>query len=43
MRDGGDRGQPIVVSQADHPATTVFSDIANGLLARLEKAAPEKN
>ena len=39
IREGGDMGQPIVVSESDHPATEVFSDIAGGLLARLEKAS----
>ncbi len=39
IREGGDRGQPIVVSDSEHPATEVFSDIAGGLLARLEKAS----
>ncbi len=43
IREGGDLGQPIVVSEPEHPATDVFCGIASGLLARLEKAAAAKN
>lgn len=43
IREGGDMGQPIVVSDPQHPATTVFSGIASGLLARLEKASAAQN
>jgi len=39
IREGGDMGQPIVVSDPGHPATEVFGDIAGSLLARLEKAS----
>ncbi len=39
IREGGDMGQPIVVSDPKHPASDVFSGIASGLLARLEKAS----
>lgn len=39
IREGGDFGQPIVVSEPDHDASGVFSDIAGGLMARLERAS----
>jgi len=43
IREGGDMGQPIVVSDPEHPATAVFCGIASGLLARLEKASAAQN
>lgn len=38
IREGGDLGQPIVVSTPQGAAAEVFRDIAAGLMARLEKA-----
>ncbi|MCF7688953.1 MAG: Mrp/NBP35 family ATP-binding protein [Cephaloticoccus sp.] len=37
IRAGGDLGQPIVVSDANHMVSGIFREIADGLLARLEK------
>jgi ATP-binding protein involved in chromosome partitioning len=38
IREGGDRGTPIVVSAPDGPAAGVFRGIAETLLKQLEKA-----
>ena len=40
IREGGDRGMPLVVSQPDHPAAALFREIAHTVLARLEKPVP---
>jgi len=37
IRAGGDLGQPIVVGDANHMVSGIFREIADGLLARLEK------
>jgi ATP-binding protein involved in chromosome partitioning len=40
IRAGGDAGRPVVVTDPDGPAATVFIEIANRLLERLEQPAP---
>ena len=40
IRDGGDKGIPLVVSQPNHPAAAIFREIAETLLARLAKPVP---
>jgi ATP-binding protein involved in chromosome partitioning len=40
IRDGGDKGIPLVVSQPNHPAAATFREIAETLLARLAKPVP---
>jgi ATP-binding protein involved in chromosome partitioning len=37
VREGGDRGAPIVASDPDHPASRVFLDIARRVEAELER------
>ena len=37
VREGGDRGVPIVASDAEHPASRVFLDIARRVEAELER------
>ena len=37
VREGGDRGVPIVASDPDHPASRVFLDIARRVEAELER------
>jgi ATP-binding protein involved in chromosome partitioning len=39
VREGGDRGIPIVVSSASSPSAKVFAEVAKQLLERLEKAS----
>ncbi len=40
IREGGDAGEPVVISEPASPAADVFREIAQTLLARLEKPAP---
>ncbi len=40
IREGGDAGLPVVVSEPASPAADVFRDIAQTLLSRLAKPAP---
>jgi ATP-binding protein involved in chromosome partitioning len=40
LREGGDRGRPIVVGDPQSPATTVFRTIAETLLSRLARPLP---
>jgi ATP-binding protein involved in chromosome partitioning len=37
VREGGDRGVPIVASDPDHPASRVFLDVARRVEAELER------
>jgi ATP-binding protein involved in chromosome partitioning len=41
IREGGDKGIPLVVSQPSHPASNVFREIAETLLLRLSKPVPQ--
>jgi len=39
VREGGDRGAPIVAAAPDHPVTRVFRDLAERVALAAERAA----
>jgi len=41
VRDGGDRGRPIVAARPDHPISAIFADLAATVVASVEAARAE--